>query len=433
MTDTVDDDDRTPSDRRRPWRPTATWIKPWLRAEGAATFAAGLAGFLWLGLPWYAFALLLLVPDLSMIGYLRGPRVGAILYNLVHDLATGVVIAGIGLALGSVPIAAAGAILVAHSGMDRMAGYGLKLPTSFQDTHLGRIGSRSLTTAEHRGGGLLVGPSTRSSSPFVDGEEDTGSPRSVPARSPDREPVRRCAAGGSARRDSAMNKPAGYRVTNLTASPARNRRCTRRTHRIGKHPRAAQATAARPALAAFEESFSIACRKLVRPRLGRRPHTTSRAPEHVRGIVDQIHDDHVRAAVREGGWRERNLADDGRVRGSDPVGDPRAGSGATTGNEQGDGRIGRRPTCDASAPRTSSSRRTADPCSRVRALERHPFGTGDPPAGHTGSRQDQPGPQRPPSGASSPLCRGPHCPPEAVRPRLGPTTPHHKSSATRRR
>jgi hypothetical protein len=117
-----------------------TWIKPWLRAEGAATFAAGLAGFLWLGLPWFAFPLLLLVPDVSAIGYLRGPRVGAVVYNLVHDLATGAAVAGIGLALGSVPIAAAGAILVAHSGMDRMAGYGLKLPTAFQDTHLGRIG-----------------------------------------------------------------------------------------------------------------------------------------------------------------------------------------------------------------------------------------------------------------------------------------------------
>jgi hypothetical protein len=117
-----------------------TWIKPWLRAEGAATFAAGLAGFLWLGLPWFAFPLLLLVPDVSAIGYLRGPRVGAVVYNLVHDLATGAAVAGIGLALGSVPLAAAGAILVAHSGMDRMAGYGLKLPTAFQDTHLGRIG-----------------------------------------------------------------------------------------------------------------------------------------------------------------------------------------------------------------------------------------------------------------------------------------------------
>ena len=116
------------------------WIRPWLRAEGLASFAAGLAGFLFLGLPWWAFALLLIVPDISMVGYLRGPRVGAILYNVVHNLATGVAVAGIGLAIGSVALAAVGAILVAHSGMDRIAGYGLKFPDSFHDTHLGRIG-----------------------------------------------------------------------------------------------------------------------------------------------------------------------------------------------------------------------------------------------------------------------------------------------------
>lgn len=116
------------------------WVRPWLRAEGLATLATGLAGFLFLGLPWWAFVLLLIVPDVSMVGYLRGPRVGAIVYNVGHDLLTGVAIAGAGLAVGSVPVAAAGAILVAHSGMDRMAGYGLKLPSSFKDTHLGRIG-----------------------------------------------------------------------------------------------------------------------------------------------------------------------------------------------------------------------------------------------------------------------------------------------------
>jgi len=116
------------------------WIRPWLRAEGVASFAAGLAGFLYLGLPWWGFVLFLIAPDVSMAGYLRGPRVGAIVYNLAHDLATGVAIAGVGLAIGSVPVAAAGAILVAHSGMDRMMGYGLKLPSSFKDTHLGRIG-----------------------------------------------------------------------------------------------------------------------------------------------------------------------------------------------------------------------------------------------------------------------------------------------------
>jgi hypothetical protein len=118
----------------------AAWIRPWLRLEGLAVFAAGFLGFLALGLPWYAFVLLLLVPDASAAGYLRGPRVGAIVYNVAHDLFTGVAIAGIGLATGITPLAAIGAILVAHSGMDRLAGYGLKLPTSFQDTHLGRIG-----------------------------------------------------------------------------------------------------------------------------------------------------------------------------------------------------------------------------------------------------------------------------------------------------
>jgi hypothetical protein len=117
-----------------------SWVRPWLRAEGFATFVAGLAGFLFLGLPWWAFVLLLIVPDVSMLGYLRGPRVGAIVYNVGHDLVTGASIAGVGLMIGSVPVAGAGAILVAHSGMDRAAGYGLKLPSSFKDTHLGRIG-----------------------------------------------------------------------------------------------------------------------------------------------------------------------------------------------------------------------------------------------------------------------------------------------------
>ena len=119
------------------------WIRPWLRAEGLATFAAGLAGFLFLGLAWWAFPLLLLVPDVSMVCYIRGPRVGAVVYNLAHDLATGAVITAVGLAIGSMPLTAIGAVFVAHSGMDRIMGYGLKLPSSFKDTHLGRIGRPS--------------------------------------------------------------------------------------------------------------------------------------------------------------------------------------------------------------------------------------------------------------------------------------------------
>lgn len=47
---------------------------------------------------------------------------------------------GLGVWSGVDGVTLAGAILVAHVGMDRAIGYGLKLPTSFQETHLGRIG-----------------------------------------------------------------------------------------------------------------------------------------------------------------------------------------------------------------------------------------------------------------------------------------------------
>ena len=115
-------------------------MRGWLRLEGAAAFVAGLALFGWLGGPWLLVLPLLLLPDLSAIGYLRGPRLGAFTYNAVHNWALGLAVLGIGLAADVAPLAIAGAILIAHVGMDRAAGYGLKLSTSFHDTHLGRIG-----------------------------------------------------------------------------------------------------------------------------------------------------------------------------------------------------------------------------------------------------------------------------------------------------
>ena len=76
-----------------------------------------------------------------MVGYLRGPRLGAAVYNLGHNWAIGLAVLGVGVWSGSAALTMAGAILVAHVGMDRALGYGLKLPASFQDTHLGRIGA----------------------------------------------------------------------------------------------------------------------------------------------------------------------------------------------------------------------------------------------------------------------------------------------------
>jgi hypothetical protein len=90
------------------------------------------------------FELLWLVPmllavDVSAAGYLAGPRTGAFVYNLAHNWAIGLLVLGAGWGLGSTPLLLAGAILIAHVGMDRFAGYGLKYPTGFRDTHLGRL------------------------------------------------------------------------------------------------------------------------------------------------------------------------------------------------------------------------------------------------------------------------------------------------------
>ena len=119
--------------------PAAT-VRGWLRLEGAAAFVAGLALFGWLGGPWLLALPLLLLPDLSAVGYLRGPRLGAFTYNFFHNWALGLAVLGAGLATDIAPVAIAGAILIAHVGMDRAVGYGLKLSTSFHDTHLGRMG-----------------------------------------------------------------------------------------------------------------------------------------------------------------------------------------------------------------------------------------------------------------------------------------------------
>jgi len=115
-------------------------MRGWLRLEGAAAFVAGLALYGWLGGPSLLVVPLLLVPDLSMVGYLRDPRIGAITYNAAHTWAPGLAVLGLGLATDATAVAILGAVLIAHVDMDRAAGYGLKLPTSFHDTHLGRIG-----------------------------------------------------------------------------------------------------------------------------------------------------------------------------------------------------------------------------------------------------------------------------------------------------
>ena len=119
---------------------TTPWVRRWLRAEGLAALALGWLVWQSQGGELLWFVPLLLVPDVSMLGYLGGNHLGAIAYNVAHNWFVGGLVLGAGVLLSVPVVAMAGAILVAHTGIDRVLGYGLKYPTSFQDTHLGRIG-----------------------------------------------------------------------------------------------------------------------------------------------------------------------------------------------------------------------------------------------------------------------------------------------------
>lgn len=113
-----------------------------LRVEGALMLAAGLFAYAHLGGRWGWFAALFLVPDLSMLGYLAGRRVGAVAYNSGHSYVAPALLAAVAFALASKAMLLGAAIWVAHIGFDRMMGYGLKYATAFGDTHLGRVGWR---------------------------------------------------------------------------------------------------------------------------------------------------------------------------------------------------------------------------------------------------------------------------------------------------
>ena len=110
-----------------------------LRAEGAILLAASLLLYYQIGASWLLFVLLLFAPDLSMLGYLAGKPAGAAIYNLAHTYAEPATLALYGVLGGSALALALGLIWLAHIGMDRLLGYGLKYTTDFKDTHLGRV------------------------------------------------------------------------------------------------------------------------------------------------------------------------------------------------------------------------------------------------------------------------------------------------------
>lgn len=110
-----------------------------LRLEGLAVFAVALTLYARADASWWLFALLVLAPDLSMVGYLKDERIGARVYNAVHTYLGPALLGAAAWWLGSALAGHVALIWVVHIGFDRLLGFGLKHPTGFGDTHLERI------------------------------------------------------------------------------------------------------------------------------------------------------------------------------------------------------------------------------------------------------------------------------------------------------
>ncbi len=111
--------------------------KVWLRLEGAILMLGSAVAYFALGGHWLLFALLLLTPDVAMLGYLFSKRSGAHVYNLFHSYPLPAALLAFGFFAGQPLMGSVALIWFAHIGLDRMIGYGLKYSSGFKDTHLG--------------------------------------------------------------------------------------------------------------------------------------------------------------------------------------------------------------------------------------------------------------------------------------------------------
>lgn len=119
-------------------------MKKILQAEEIAQLAIAVLGLYLqpLHFNWWAWILLFLSPDISMVGYFFNTTIGAIFYNFFHHKLTAMLILGAGYLFHNNIALFTGILLFAHSCFDRVLGYGLKFTDDFKHTHLGMIGNK---------------------------------------------------------------------------------------------------------------------------------------------------------------------------------------------------------------------------------------------------------------------------------------------------
>ena len=125
-------------------------VRVLLRLEGLCVLIATSVAYAKFGLGWGTFALFFLTPDVSLLGYFAGARIGAISYNTAHSYIGAIMCLLAGFVIPDQTILSAGLIWCAHIGFDRTLGFGLKYSDGFGFTHLGRIGRFSASNVAAR-------------------------------------------------------------------------------------------------------------------------------------------------------------------------------------------------------------------------------------------------------------------------------------------
>lgn len=113
-----------------------------LKIEELFMCLLGVFLFSQLSYSWWWFLLLILTPDIGMLGYLVNHKTGAITYNIFHHKGMAILVYFIGVYFEVDYIKLVGVILFSHASLDRVFGYGLKFYNRFENTHLGEIGRK---------------------------------------------------------------------------------------------------------------------------------------------------------------------------------------------------------------------------------------------------------------------------------------------------
>ena len=115
-------------------------MKNTLKIEELAMFLLSIFAFQYLPFSWWWYVGLYLLPDIGFLGYLINNKIGAISYNLLHHKGIAILLYCLGFYLENDILKFIGTLLFGHASFDRIAGYGLKYFSSFNETHLGKIG-----------------------------------------------------------------------------------------------------------------------------------------------------------------------------------------------------------------------------------------------------------------------------------------------------